>query len=155
MDERREALLLAAKEVGPGLFFSLLIITVSFLPVFALEAQEGRLFKPLAYTKTYAMIAGALLSVTVVCQKPALLLTSRSNLSVKLQDRQGGILILASGRDQSSLQRRPSLAILHIHGGGMNGQKLFDNIKLEGEVSERQMQRKHSLIILTHGRLGK
>mgnify|MGYP000049368087 FL=1 len=56
----------AAKEVGPPLFFSLLIITVSFMPVFTLEAQEGRLFKPLAFTKTFAMAASALLSVTLV-----------------------------------------------------------------------------------------
>ncbi len=56
----------AAKEVGPPLFFSLLIITVSFMPVFTLEAQEGRLFKPLAYTKTFAMAASALLSITLV-----------------------------------------------------------------------------------------
>ena len=56
----------AAKEVGPTLFFALLVITVSFLPVFALEAQEGRLFKPLAYAKTYAMAAAALLAVTLV-----------------------------------------------------------------------------------------
>ncbi|MEO8453091.1 MAG: CusA/CzcA family heavy metal efflux RND transporter, partial [Gemmatimonadota bacterium] len=56
----------SSKEVGPALFYSLLIIAVSFLPVFALEAQEGRLFKPLAYTKTYSMLAAAILSVTVV-----------------------------------------------------------------------------------------
>ncbi len=56
----------AAKEVGPPLFYSLLIITLSFLPVFALQAQEGRLFGPLAYTKTYAMAAAALLAVTLV-----------------------------------------------------------------------------------------
>ncbi len=56
----------ASKEVGPALFFSLLIITVSFLPIFALQGQEGRLFKPLAFTKTYAMAAAALLSVTLV-----------------------------------------------------------------------------------------
>jgi copper/silver efflux system protein len=56
----------AASEVGPPLFFSLLIITLSFLPVFTLEAQEGRLFAPLAFTKTYAMAAAALLSVTLV-----------------------------------------------------------------------------------------
>lgn len=56
----------AATEVGPPLFFSLLIITVSFVPIFALEAQEGRLFAPLAYTKTYAMAAAAGLSVTLV-----------------------------------------------------------------------------------------
>ena len=57
---RSEVLIEAAVEVGPALFFSLLIITVSFLPIFALEAQEGRLFKPLAYTKTFAMAAAAL-----------------------------------------------------------------------------------------------
>ena len=56
----------AASEVGPPLFFSLLIITLSFLPVFTLEAQEGRLFAPLAFTKTYAMAAAACLSVTLV-----------------------------------------------------------------------------------------
>ncbi|HEX5755590.1 MAG TPA: efflux RND transporter permease subunit [Arenimonas sp.] len=56
----------AASEVGPALFFSLLIITLSFLPVFTLQAQEGRLFGPLAFTKTYAMAAAALLSVTLV-----------------------------------------------------------------------------------------
>ena len=56
----------ASKEVGPALFYSLLIVTLSFLPVFTLEAQEGRLFKPLAYTKTYAMAAAAILSITVV-----------------------------------------------------------------------------------------
>ncbi|MEZ5318395.1 MAG: CusA/CzcA family heavy metal efflux RND transporter [Vicinamibacterales bacterium] len=56
----------AAKEVGPTAFYALLVITVSFAPVFTLEAQEGRLFKPLAFTKTYAMAAAALLSVTVV-----------------------------------------------------------------------------------------
>ncbi len=65
-EQRREALLTAAKEVGPGLFFSLLIITVSFLPVFALTGQSHRLFAPLAYTKTYAMAAAAFLSVTLV-----------------------------------------------------------------------------------------
>lgn len=63
---RRATLILAAKEVGPGLFFSLLIITVSFLPVLALTGQSYRLFAPLAYTKTYAMAAAALLSVTLV-----------------------------------------------------------------------------------------
>jgi Cu(I)/Ag(I) efflux system membrane protein CusA/SilA len=56
----------AATEVGPPLFFSLLIITLSFLPVFALEAQEGRMFSPLAYTKTFAMAAAAGLSITLV-----------------------------------------------------------------------------------------
>ncbi|MHC2578332.1 Cu(I)/Ag(I) efflux system membrane protein CusA/SilA [Bradyrhizobium diazoefficiens] len=60
----------AAAEVGPALFFSLLIITVSFMPIFTLESQEGRLFSPLAFTKTFAMAAAALLSVTLV---PALM----------------------------------------------------------------------------------
>jgi copper/silver efflux system protein len=63
---RVQILIAAASEVGPALFFSLLIITVSFLPIFSLEAQEGRLFKPLAYTKTFSMAAAALLSVTLV-----------------------------------------------------------------------------------------
>ncbi len=56
----------SAKEVGPTLFYALLVITVSFVPVFTLEAQEGRLFKPLAFTKTYSMAAAALLAVTLV-----------------------------------------------------------------------------------------
>ncbi len=63
---RFDAMIAACREVGPALFFSLLIITVSFLPVFTLEAQEGRLFSPLAYTKTFAMAGAALLSVTLV-----------------------------------------------------------------------------------------
>ena len=67
---RLQILIEAASEVGPALFFSLLIITVSFLPIFTLEAQEGRLFSPLAYTKTFSMAAAALLSVTLV---PALM----------------------------------------------------------------------------------
>lgn len=56
----------ASKEVGPALFYSLLIVTLSFLPVFSLEAQEGRMFKPLAFTKTYAMAASAFVAITVV-----------------------------------------------------------------------------------------
>ncbi len=64
--ERADAMIKACKEVGPALFFSLLIITVSFLPVFSLEGQEGRLFSPLAYTKTFSMAGAALLSVTLV-----------------------------------------------------------------------------------------
>ncbi|TXN41153.1 efflux RND transporter permease subunit [Methylobacterium sp. WL30] len=67
---RVQVLIEAASEVGPSLFFSLLIITVSFLPIFTLESQEGRLFGPLAFTKTFAMAAAAVLSVTLV---PALM----------------------------------------------------------------------------------
>ena len=63
---RRSVLVEAAVEIGPALFFSLLIITLSFLPVFSLEAQEGKLFKPLALTKTYSMAAAAGLSVTLI-----------------------------------------------------------------------------------------
>ena len=67
-DERQRlaAILEGCREVGPSLFFSLMIVALSFLPVFALEAQEGRLFAPLAYTKTYAMVSAALLSITLV-----------------------------------------------------------------------------------------
>src|SRR3981189_557983 len=67
---RLEVLIEAASEVGPALFFSLLIITVSFLPIFTMESQEGRLFSPLAYTKTFSMAAAAILSITLV---PALM----------------------------------------------------------------------------------
>ncbi|MBS0587338.1 MAG: efflux RND transporter permease subunit [Proteobacteria bacterium] len=65
-ESRINAVIAACQEVGPSLFFSLLIITVSFLPVFALEAQEGRMFQPLAYTKTFAMAGAAMLSITLV-----------------------------------------------------------------------------------------
>ena len=65
-EERWQAAREAAAEVGPALFYSLAIITISFLPVFVLEAQEGRLFKPLAFTKTYAMAGAAILSITLV-----------------------------------------------------------------------------------------
>ncbi len=65
-DNRWDIVAKAAAEVGPALFFSLLIITLSFLPVFTLEAQEGRMFSPLAFTKTYAMAAAAGLSITLV-----------------------------------------------------------------------------------------
>lgn len=64
--QKNKQITLAAKEVGPGLFFSLLIITVSFLPVFALNGESYRLFSPLAYTKTYAMFFASILSVTIV-----------------------------------------------------------------------------------------
>jgi len=66
IEERWRAIANSAKEVGPALFFSLMIITVSFLPVFTLQAQEGRLFSPLAFTKTYAMAASAILAITLV-----------------------------------------------------------------------------------------
>lgn len=70
-ESRVSIIVKAASEVGPALFFSLLVITVSFLPIFTLESQEGRLFSPLAFTKTFAMAAAAILSVTLV---PALMI---------------------------------------------------------------------------------
>ena len=76
-EERWRLIAEAATEVGPALFFSLLIITLSFVPVFALQAQEGRLFSPLAFTKTYAMAAAAGLSVTLVPVLMVLLIRGR------------------------------------------------------------------------------
>jgi len=74
---RLEVIIEAAKEVGKPLFFSLLVITVSFLPVFTLEAQEGRLFKPLAYTKTFSMAFASLLSITLAPALMVLLIRGR------------------------------------------------------------------------------
>ena len=67
----------AMQEVGPSVFFSLLVVTVSFLPIFMLEGQSGRLFKPLAFTKTWAMAAAALLSVTLTPAIAALLIRGK------------------------------------------------------------------------------
>jgi Cu(I)/Ag(I) efflux system membrane protein CusA/SilA len=64
--EHWDIIAMSAKQVGPALFFSLLIITFSFLPIFTLQAQEGRLFRPLAFTKTYSMAAAAILAITIV-----------------------------------------------------------------------------------------
>jgi Cu(I)/Ag(I) efflux system membrane protein CusA/SilA len=72
---RTDVIIDAAKEVGPSLFFSLLIITVSFLPVFVLGGESGRLFKPLAFTKTFAMAAAAILSITIIPVLMAYLIT--------------------------------------------------------------------------------
>ena len=83
-ESRTEAMIAACKEVGPALFFSLLIITVSFLPVFTLESQEGRMFSPLAFTKTFSMAGAALLSLTLV---PVLmLLFIRGNIKSEAQN---------------------------------------------------------------------
>lgn len=64
--ERWEAIRASSREVGPALFFSLLVITVAFLPIFSMQAQEGRLFRPLAFTATYAMASAAILAITLV-----------------------------------------------------------------------------------------
>ena len=76
-ESRTRAIIEAMQEVGPSIFFSLLIITVSFVPVFALEGTEGRLFKPLAYSKTYSMFFAALLSVTLIPALAVLLIKGR------------------------------------------------------------------------------
>jgi len=76
-ESRTRVIIEAMQEVGPSIFFSLLIITVSFVPVFALEGTEGRLFKPLAYTKTFSMFFAALLSVTLIPALAALLIKGR------------------------------------------------------------------------------
>ena len=75
--ERRKILIDAAKQVGPALFFSLLIIVVSFLPVFLLEAQEGRMFRPLAWTKTLAVGFSSLLAITLVPMLMLMLIKGR------------------------------------------------------------------------------
>jgi Cu(I)/Ag(I) efflux system membrane protein CusA/SilA len=91
--DRGEIIMEAAKEVGPSLFFSLLIITVSFLPVFVLGGESGRLFKPLAFTKTFSMAAAAILSITIIPVLMVYFITSRvlpkrwgwqTNLSITL-----------------------------------------------------------------------
>jgi copper/silver efflux system protein len=77
VEPRREVIVTAMQEVGPSVFFALLVITVSFLPIFTLQATEGRLFKPLAFTKTYAMGFAALLSVTLTPALAALAIRGR------------------------------------------------------------------------------
>ena len=75
--QRTQVIVAAMQEVGPSIFFSLLIITVSFVPVFALEGTEGRLFKPLAFTKTYSMFFAAVLSITLIPALAVLLIRGR------------------------------------------------------------------------------
>jgi Cu(I)/Ag(I) efflux system membrane protein CusA/SilA len=75
--DRDTVIIAAAKEVGPALFYSLLIITLSFLPVFTLQAQEGRLFRPLAFTKTFAMAAAAVVAITIIPVLMAILIRGK------------------------------------------------------------------------------
>jgi Cu(I)/Ag(I) efflux system membrane protein CusA/SilA len=82
-DNRTDIIIAAAKEVGRPLFFSLLVIAVSFLPIFALEAQEGRLFTPLAYTKTFAMLFATVLSVTLAPVLMVILIRGRIRAEAK------------------------------------------------------------------------
>ncbi|TXT35208.1 MAG: Cu(I)/Ag(I) efflux system membrane protein CusA, partial [Comamonadaceae bacterium] len=110
LQARYTAILNACKEVGPALFFSLLIITVSFLPVFSLEGQEGRLFSPLAYTKTFAMASAALLSVTLV---PVLmLLFIRGHVMPEAKNPVNRVLIWAYRPIISSVMRYKKVTIL-------------------------------------------
>lgn len=99
----------ASAEVGPPLFFSLLIITLSFLPVFTLEAQEGRMFAPLAYTKTYAMAAAAALSITLVPVLMGLLIRGHITPEHKNPINRG---LIAMYRPVINLVLRKPLAIL-------------------------------------------
>jgi Cu(I)/Ag(I) efflux system membrane protein CusA/SilA len=106
---RARAIITAAKEVGPALFFSLLIITVSFLPVFTLEAQEGRLFSPLAYTKTFAMAGAAMLSVTLV---PVLmLLFIRGSIRAEAENPVNRVLIALYRPVIAAVMRRKKLTV--------------------------------------------
>ncbi len=106
---RRDIMLAACLEVGPALFFSLLIITLSFLPVFTLEDQEGRMFTPLAFTKTFAMAAAALLSVTLV---PVLMLLFIRGKLVAEQSNPLNRLMIALYRPCISLVLRAKIGTL-------------------------------------------
>ena len=106
---RRDIMLAACLEVGPALFFSLLIITLSFLPVFTLEDQEGRMFTPLAFTKTFAMAAAALLSVTLV---PVLMLLFIRGKLVAEQSNPLNRLMIALYRPCIRLVLRAKIGIL-------------------------------------------
>ena len=105
----------SAKEVGPALFYSLLIITVSFLPVFSLEEQSGRLFKPLAYTKTFAMAASAVLAVTIVPVLMTFFVRERTFAPETSRRRRLGVWIVAVAG--------PPLLVM---AGGMAGLRLPD-----------------------------
>ncbi|MGK7311909.1 MAG: efflux RND transporter permease subunit, partial [Candidatus Longimicrobiales bacterium M2_2A_002] len=108
--ERWDVVVESSKEVGPALFFSLLIITVSFLPVFALEAQEGRMFKPLAWTKTLAMAAASLLSVTLVPVAMGLFVRGRIHKEEKNPISRGLTKVYRPVLDFVLLRRGPVIA---------------------------------------------
>lgn len=92
--KHKQAVVAAAQEVGPTLFFSLLVITISFLPVFALQAQAGRLFKPLAYTKTFAMGLAAVLAVTII--PPLMALFVREDVLPKTENKVARISLITA-----------------------------------------------------------
>ncbi|MCB0365465.1 MAG: efflux RND transporter permease subunit [Bdellovibrionaceae bacterium] len=110
-----EVLIGAIKEVGPASFYSLLVIAVSFLPIFVLEAQEGRLFKPLAYTKTLAMLVASVLSITLV---PALLIifTKKREVSYGPSWFQRAFNFLAAPNERSEEDHPISKLLFHLYG---------------------------------------
>jgi copper/silver efflux system protein len=105
-----QVILEASQEVGPALFWSLLVITVSFVPIFTLGAQEGRLFKPLAFTKTYAMAAAAVLAVTIV---PVLMgYFIRGRIRPELENPLSRLLVLLYEPVVGFVMRRPKTVIV-------------------------------------------
>ena len=108
---RAQLIIDACREVGPALFFSLMIITVSFLPVFALEAQEGRMFQPLAFTKTFAMAGAALLSITLV---PVLMLLFVRGKIVPEQKNPVNRFLIAAYRPIINVVLRHKLATIAV-----------------------------------------
>jgi Cu(I)/Ag(I) efflux system membrane protein CusA/SilA len=99
--DRTEVLIASAKEVGPAIFASLLVIAIAFMPVFTLEAQEGRLFKPLAFTKNLAIAMSAVLAITLIpallslCMRGRMLFERRHPVSWLLQRLYAPVLRLA------------------------------------------------------------
>ena len=132
---RLQIIIDACREVGPALFFSLLIITVSFLPVFTLEAQEGRMFAPLAYTKTFAMAGAALLSITLV---PVLMfLFIRGKIMPEQKNPVNRLLDmdlpshhrLGNALEETHHHCRNSRTGDHGHTGSQTGQRVHANIE--------------------------
>ena len=108
--ERWRAIASASKEVGPALFFSLLVIVVSYFAIFTLEAQEGRLFKPLAFTSSYSMAAAALLAITVVPLLAGLLI--RGRIVAEARNPVNRLLLAVHGPVLKGLLRWPAVTIL-------------------------------------------
>ena len=135
--ERADVILRAMQEVGPSIFFALLVITVSFLPIFALEGTEGRLFKPLAFTKTYAMGFAAVLSVTLTPALAALLIRGRIRGEhanpinrwlvsgyapvVRFVVRRRGLVVARSAAPAGDRGARVPLARLGVHAAAQRG----------------------------------
>ncbi len=121
LQARWNAITTASREVGPALFFSLLIITISFLPVFTLQAQEGRMFSPLAFTKTYSMAAAALLAVTLIPVLMGLLIRGKipseenNKLNIWLKRLHTPLLTLAIARRKPAILLAAALLALSVY----------------------------------------